>query len=65
MPANPRRCGRSDLLIYVPGDTVLVTKLDRLVRSSRDLHNMNWMASLWASRVLERHGTTRLPTLAG
>ena len=49
----------------LPGDTVVVTKLDRLVRSSRDLHNMNWMASLWASRVLERHGTTRLPTLAG
>ena len=24
----------------VPGDTVLVTKLDRLARSSRDLHNI-------------------------
>jgi DNA invertase Pin-like site-specific DNA recombinase len=24
----------------VPGDTVVVTKLDRLARSSRDLHNI-------------------------
>jgi DNA invertase Pin-like site-specific DNA recombinase len=26
--------------VLVPGDTVVVTKLDRLARSSRDLHNI-------------------------
>ena len=36
----------------LPGDTVVVTKLDRLARSSRDLHKIsctNWMASPAAS----------------
>lgn len=26
--------------VLLPGDTVVVTKLDRLARSSRDLHNI-------------------------
>jgi DNA invertase Pin-like site-specific DNA recombinase len=52
----------------LPGDVVVVTKLDRLVRSSRDLHKTSctsWRASLWASAALGRHGATRPPTLAG
>src|SRR5215469_95921 len=39
------------LKALLPGDTVVVTKLDRLARSSRDRHNtfMNWKASPAAS----------------
>jgi DNA invertase Pin-like site-specific DNA recombinase len=52
----------------LPSDMVVVTKLDRLARSSRDLHTTSctsWRASLWASGVSGRHGATRPPTLAG
>jgi DNA invertase Pin-like site-specific DNA recombinase len=45
----------------LPGDTVVVTKLDRLARSSRDLHNtsLSWRASLWASRASRIAGAIR------
>jgi DNA invertase Pin-like site-specific DNA recombinase len=51
----------------LPGDTVVVTKLDRLARSSRDLHKTsctNWKASPAASYRLEKAGATRLPMSA-
>jgi DNA invertase Pin-like site-specific DNA recombinase len=35
----------------MPGDTVVVTKLDRLARSSRDLHNNHELDGLSASFV--------------
>jgi len=36
----------------LPGDKVVVTKLDRLARSSRDPTSCSsWKASLWASRA--------------
>jgi DNA invertase Pin-like site-specific DNA recombinase len=51
----------------LPGDTVVVTKLDRLARSSRDLHNILHeleSLSLLASYRFVSHGATRLPRLA-
>ena len=51
----------------LPGDTVVVTKLDRLARSSRDLHKTscsNWKASQWASRVSRIAGAIPRPRLA-
>ena len=50
----------------LPGDAVVVTKLDRLARSSRDLHKqscMNWRASPAASYRLESAGSTPRATL--
>ena len=49
----------------LPGDTVVVTKLDRLARSSRDLHNTNWTASPAASYRLGKAGATPRPMPAG
>jgi Resolvase, N terminal domain len=42
MPLSMRKAHLSRLLMkaLLPGDTVVVTKLDRLARSSRDLHNI-------------------------
>jgi len=37
---NGRREFEKLMLALVPGDTIVVTKLDRLARSSRDLHNI-------------------------
>ena len=37
--ADDRRQFKKLMADLLPGDTVVVTKLDRLVRSSRDLHN--------------------------
>ena len=48
--------------VLLPGDTVVVTKLDRLARSSRDLTSCtNWRASHAASYRLERAGATPRP----
>ena len=38
---NGRREFEKLLKALLPGDTVVVVKLDRLARSSRDLHNTN------------------------
>jgi DNA invertase Pin-like site-specific DNA recombinase len=48
------------LKVLLPGDTVVVTQLDRLARSSRDLHTSctNWKASpapSYPSGKLVRH----------
>jgi DNA invertase Pin-like site-specific DNA recombinase len=53
--------------VLLPGDTVVVTKLDRLARSSRDLHNiLHDLKGLSVGfRSLGEAGATRLPTLAG
>ena len=52
------------LKALLPGDTVVVTKLDRLARSSRDLHKTsctNWKASPVASYRLGKAGATPRP----
>ena len=51
----------------LPGDTVVLTKLDRLARSSRDLHNLlHEMEALSVAFVAsERLGATPPLTLAG
>jgi DNA invertase Pin-like site-specific DNA recombinase len=46
------------LKVLLPGDTVVVAKLDRLARSSRDLHSTSWMASPQASCRFVRAGAT-------
>jgi DNA invertase Pin-like site-specific DNA recombinase len=55
------------LRALLPGDTVVVTKLDRLARSSRDLHNVlhEMEASPVASRRWVRAGVTPRPMSAG
>jgi DNA invertase Pin-like site-specific DNA recombinase len=55
------------LKVLLPGDTVVVTKLDRLVRSSRDLHNIvhELDASHAASYRSGRAGATPRPMRAG
>jgi DNA invertase Pin-like site-specific DNA recombinase len=52
--------------VLLPGDTVVVTKLDRLARSTTYTTSfMNWMASHADSYRLGRAGATRLLTPAG
>ncbi len=55
------------LKALLPGDAVVVTKLDRLARSSRDLHNILGDGGHWAaaSYRLGRAGATPRPMSAG
>jgi DNA invertase Pin-like site-specific DNA recombinase len=53
--------------VILPGDTVVVTKLDRLARSSRDLHKTsctNFNSDPVASYRLVRAGATPRPMSA-
>jgi len=57
---NGRREFERLIKALVPGDTVVVTKLDRLARSSRDLHNIlhelqEWLRLCFTWRELVRH----------